>query len=873
MNRTEAKKRTAELRDQIRHHDYVYFVEARSEISDREYDRLYAELKGLEARFPDLVTPDSPTQRAGGEPLKEFKSVSHAVPMMSLDKTYSIEELREFDSRVRKLLPNEKVEYVLEPKIDGVSISVRYEDGKLALGATRGDGTTGDDIAANLKTIRSIPLSLRVEDGRARPPGAPRVLEVRGEAYITVEDFNKLNAEREKAGEPLFQNPRNTAAGSLKQLDPAIAAKRPLRAIFYAVAEGMDFKKQSEVLDGLKKFGFPTHRYWWICQDIEEVIAHAAELQKLEARLPFEIDGAVVKVNDLDQWKRLGVTANAPRYAIAYKYSHEQAQTKLKDITIQVGRTGTLTPVAELEPVFLAGSTISRATLHNEEEIKRKDIRIGDTVIIEKAGEVIPAVISFVKEKRPHDAKEFDFFKHIHGKCPACGGPVARDPRFIAAKCPNCKLEIRDPNFDSNYSGEQCPKCGTSVKRDAKYVNWLCENIAGCPAQGVRRIEHFSMRSALDIEGLGGVVAETLVESGLAKEPPDLFELTVNRLATLNLGTVQEPRVFGEKNAAKVINAISRARKYTLARWLHALGIQNVGETTAHHLSNIHRDLEDIADSPILSGILQIERLRERMTKANPRGRKHTGKTKQEKKDQTLEFDRVKSEFLSALSDFKKEIDRRVQHSPRMNDEIETQRLNLSKKLSEAKREHDALSQEIEEHIKASRKLPKGKKPRLTELQSEMLRLEERICKAGVSEEIGSVVAESVLNFFVLEMGRKLLRRLKSLGISPQGGLSKSGAAANVMAQPFAGKTFVLTGSLASITRDKAAEEIRSRGGSVTGSVSKNTDVLVAGKESGAKLDKAHKLGVKTIDEEEFLKMLKRASSPGGGRQAELNLG
>jgi len=391
MNRTEARKRIAELRDQIRHHDYLYFVEARSEISDREYDRLFAELKGLEGEFPDLVTPDSPTQRAGGEPLKEFKSVRHAVPMMSLDKTYSIEELREFDGRVRKLLPNEKVEYVLEPKIDGVSISVRYDDGKLALGATRGDGTTGDDITANLKTVRAIPLRLRTKH-------PPKLLEVRGEAYMPVEDFKKLNAEREKAGEPLFQNPRNTTAGSLKQLDPSLVAKRPIQAIFYAVAEGGEFKKQSEVLEGLKKFGFPTHHYWWVCQDIEEVISHTAELQKLEAKLPFEIDGAVVKVNDLEQWKHLGVTASAPRYAIAYKYSHEQAETKLKDITIQVGRTGTLTPVAELEPVFLAGSTISRATLHNEEEINRKGIQIGDTVIIEKAGQVIRAVVGVARE-------------------------------------------------------------------------------------------------------------------------------------------------------------------------------------------------------------------------------------------------------------------------------------------------------------------------------------------------------------------------------------------------------------------------------------------------------------------------------------------
>ena len=544
MNRTEATKRIAELRDQIRHHDHLYFVEARSEISDREYDRLYAELKGLEAEFPDLVTPDSPTQRASGEPLKEFKSVRHAVPMMSLDKTYSIEELREFDVRIRKLLPDEKIQYVLEPKIDGVSISVTYEDGKFILGATRGDGTTGDDITANLKTIRAIPLQL----GAKHPP---EHLEVRGEAYIAVADFKKLNAQREKDGEPPFQNPRNTAAGSLKQLDPAIVARRPLQAIFYAVAEGGKFKTQSEVLEALKSLGFPTHRHWWICRDIEEVIARAAELQTLEAKLPFEIDGAVVKLNSFDQWARLGATANAPRYAIAYKYSHERAQTKLKDITIQVGRTGTLTPVAELEPVFLAGSTISRATLHNEEEIKRKDIRIGDTVIIEKAGEVIPAVIGYVNEKRPREAREFDFFKHIHGKCPACGGPVARDPEFVA---------------------------------------WRCENIA-CPAQLKRTIGHFAGRNAMDIEGCGEVLVNQLVDKNLVRDVADLYSLTVEQLANLER--------MAEKSATNVVTAIAESKNRELWRLIHGLGILHVGEGGARKLADHFHDLEALASASL----------------------------------------------------------------------------------------------------------------------------------------------------------------------------------------------------------------------------------------------------------------------------------
>jgi len=671
MNRTEARKRIAELRDQIRHHDHLYFVEARSEISDREYDRLYAELKGLEAEFPDLVTPDSPTQRASGEPLKEFKSVRHVVPMMSLDNTYSIEELREFDARVRKLLPNEKVEYVLEPKIDGVSISVRYEHGQLAVGATRGDGTTGDDITANLRTIRAIPLQLNVKH-------PPTRIEVRGEAFMAVEDFKKLNALREKAGEPLFQNPRNTTSGSLKQLDPALVAQRPLQAIFYAVAEGGEFKTQADVLEGLKKLGLPTHKHWWLCKNgIDEVIGRLVQFQMFEEELPFEIDGAVVKVNSFDQWKRLGVTAKAPRYAIAYKYSHEQAQTKLKDITIQVGRTGTLTPVAELEPVFLAGSTISRATLHNEEEIKRKDIRIGDTVVIEKAGEVIPAVIGVVKEKRPRDAKEFDFFKHIHGKCPACGGPVARDPEFVA---------------------------------------WRCENIA-CPAQLKRTIGHFASRNAMDIEGCGEMLVNQLVDKNLVHDVADLYSLTVEQLAGLER--------MAEKSARNVVSAIAASSSRDLWRLIHGLGILHVGEGAARKLADHFHDLDALASASM-----------------------------------------------------------------------------------------DDLQQ---------------------------------------AEDVGPVMAQSIRDFFDNPRNQAVIEKLRKAGLKMKEKAAPRAAATG----SFAGKTVVVTGTLRKLSREEAKEALRKAGATVTDSVSNKTDFLIVGEDAGSKLDKANKLGVKTLNEQEFLKMLK----------------
>ncbi|HXI82587.1 MAG TPA: NAD-dependent DNA ligase LigA [Verrucomicrobiae bacterium] len=668
MNRAAAKKRIAELRDQIRHYDHLYHVEAKSEISDFEYDKLYAELKALEQQFPDLVTPDSPTQRGSGRPLKEFKSVRHSVPMMSLDNTYNIEELREFDGRVRKLLPDEKVEYVLEPKIDGVSITVRYEDGQLAVGATRGDGTTGDDITANLKTIRAIPLQLRVKN-------PPKQLEVRGEAYIPVEDFKKLNAAREKAGEPLFQNPRNTAAGSLKQLDPATVAQRPLQAIFYAVAEGGEFTKQSDVLEALKEFGFVTHRYWWICKGIEEVIAHIGELQELEEKLPFEIDGAVIKVNNLDQWKRLGATAKAPRFAIAYKYSHEQAQTKLKDITIQVGRTGTLTPVAELEPVFLAGSTISRATLHNEEEINRKEIQIGDTVIIEKAGQVIPAVVGVAKQGTSKRRK-FKLDEYLDGKCPVCKGPIARDPEFVA---------------------------------------WRCENIA-CPAQLKRTIGHFASRGAMDIEGMGEVLVNQLVDKNLIHDVADIYALTVEQLADLER--------MAEKSATNVVTAVAESKRRELWRLIHGLGILHVGEGGARKLADYFHDLNALASAGI---------------------------------------------------------------------------------------------EELQE-----------------------------------AEDVGPVMAQSVHDFFHNPRNQAVIEKLRKAGLK----MKEKAAPKATATGPFAGKTVVVTGTLAKFSRDEAKDALRKAGATVTDSVSKKTDFVVVGEDAGSKLDKATKLGVKTLTEPEFLRML-----------------
>jgi len=570
MNRTQAQARIERLRAELNRHNRLYYVETRPEISDQEYDRLYRELSDLETQFPEFVAPDSPTQRVGGEPLKAFRSIAHLQPMMSLDNTYNFEELRAFDTRVRKLLPGEQVEYVLEPKIDGVSISLRYVHGRLLLGATRGDGTTGDDITANIRTIKSIPLSLSPVLNRnlALNPNLkpPPLLEVRGEAYMPLTGFQKMNAARARAGEESLANPRNATAGSLKQLDPRIVAQRPLAAVFYAIgavdagagAPAAAFcPTQAAVLETLKALGLPTPQYWWVCRDMEEVIRRTADFQQRAADLPYEIDGAVVKVNRRDQWTRLGATAKAPRYAIAYKYSHEQARTRLRAITIQVGRTGVLTPVAELEPVALAGSTIARATLHNEEEIKRKDIRVGDLVIVEKAGEVIPAVVGVAPDQRPPDTRPFDIQQHLRGQCPACGGPIRRDPEFVA---------------------------------------WRCANIA-CPAQLKRRLEHFALRRAMDIEGLGEVLINQLVEKQLVQDVADLYSLTAAQLAGLDR--------MGEKSAANVVAAIEASKQRAWWRLLHGLGILHIGEGAARKLADHFVSLDKLmaADVPALESV------------------------------------------------------------------------------------------------------------------------------------------------------------------------------------------------------------------------------------------------------------------------------
>jgi len=682
MTLAQAKARHAELVEEIRRHDHAYYVEAKPAISDFAYDQLYHELLDLEKRFPELATADSPSQRVGGKPLSEFKPSEHLVPMMSLDNTYSQDEVRQFVERVQKFVPNEKLDWCVEPKIDGVAVNLRYENGIFTVGATRGDGMTGDDITANLKTIRSLPLQLQrragVSPARDRRDDCPALLEVRGEVYLTKEVFAKINAERRSAGEEPFANPRNAAAGSLKQLDPRLVARRRLDIVLYGTGKvegGRVPPRQIELLAWLKSLGFKTPEKYWHCRSVDELLRAIDELDGIRDRFPYETDGAVIKLNSIPLRERLGATSKAPRWGMAYKYAPDQAETKLKAITVQVGRTGALTPVAELEPVFLAGTTVKRATLHNQDQIRRLDVRVGDTVVIQKAGEIIPEVVRVVTDKRTGTEKVFHFPK----ECPECGSKVSK---------------------------------GAAAEGEAAV--WRCTN-PDCPAQIRGRIEHWCSRGAMDIEGGGEVLVAQLVKNALVKDVADLYRLKLDDLANLER--------MGEKSARNFLDGIEASKSRDMWRVLYGLGILHVGAGVAKTLGRSFPDL----DAVFAASVDQL-----------------TG-----------------------------------------------------------------------------------------------------------AEDIGEVIADSIVQWYAEPRNRQLIERLRKAGINFKSSLYSPQAGAG----PFAGKTFVLTGTLPTLTREEATAKIEALGGKVSSSVSKKTDYVLAGDDAGSKLDKAQKLGVKIIDEKEFLKL------------------
>lgn len=740
FEQADTARRVADLRVQLDHHNRLYYTDAAPEISDAEYDKLFRELEELEATHPELMDPNSPTQRVGSDPIEGFKQVEHLTPMLSIDDVFELDaddhevpqaELIAFYQRLQKNLGRDQVEVTIEPKIDGVAVTLVYRNGQLDYAATRGDGRTGDDITHNVRTIRSIPLTL--------PSGAPELIEVRGEIFMPNAAFARMNEERDELGEPTFVNPRNATAGTLKQLDSKIAATRPLEFLAHGLGayDGPALRNEKELSQKLGELGLPRNHPLIPASSLNDVLGAVARIDQERHDLAFATDGAVIKVFNYEERSILGFRSRAPRWAAAYKFRPEQKETLLKAISIQVGRTGVLTPVAELEPVFVSGTTVSRATLHNEEEIQRKDIRLGDTVLIEKAGEIIPAIVRVITDKRPAEAHRFSLPDHIDHQCPSCGGPIAKEEGFVA---------------------------------------WRCSNFE-CPAQAVSKIKQFASRKALDIEGVGETVAEALVKRGLCRTPLDLFNLTAEELGALNLGTDEEPRRFGDKNAAKVVSALEAAQNRPLDRWLFAMGIRQVGESAARELARLHPDLQSLSRSEILQQIVTA----------------------------------------STLETKRKQISPRNKDNPPTNEE--------DKNLRQAA--HDELKQRISG-------------------------LKEALAPYEISADVGIVVADSVITFFKSAAGQHVVDRMRALSINPKPEVYLPRPSEVDRSElPLAGKTMVLTGTL-SVSRGDMKKRLESLGAKVSGSISQNTDYLLAGEGGGSKRDKAEKLGVRIIGEDDL---------------------
>ena len=679
--------RIAELRRLIRHHEERYYVLADPEIADAEFDALMAELERLESEYPDLVTEDSPTQRVSGRVASGFASVDHAAPMLSLDNAYSEEELRAFHDRVRRGLgadADSDIAYVAELKIDGLSLALTYVDGRLARGATRGDGLHGEDVTANVKTIRAIPLVLR-----DAPPGR---IEIRGEVYLPRRAFGRMNEEREREGEPPFANPRNAAAGTMRNLDPTLVSKRGLSAFFYQVVTASgpaDLSRHAATLRTLRAWGLPVESHWQECRGIDALVAFCEEWRDKRRGLDFDTDGVVVKIDRIELRDRLGSTSKFPRWAVAFKFPAEQRTTRLLRIDVNVGRTGAVTPFAVLEPVVIAGSTVSMATLHNADDIARKDIREGDWVLVEKAGDVIPRVV----------------------------GPV---------------LTKRQAESATWVMPTTCPRCGSTLHKEEDEAIWRCDNTS-CPARLQRGLEHFASRSAMNIEGLGESLIAQLIEQGLVRSYSDVYALTAQQIADLTSQSTRSDgrsivRRFGDKNAAKVIHEIDRSRSNDLWRVLYGLGIRHIGERAAQVLARAFGSIDALSTA-------------------------------------TLE----------------------------------------------------ALQQ---------------------------------------TAEVGPVLAQSVRAWFDEPRNRELVDRLREAGVRMEVPASERAAAASAATGPLAGRTYVVTGTLASMSREEATAAIERLGGKVAGSVSRKTTAVIVGSDAGSKAEKARQLDIPMLDEAAFLQLL-----------------
>ncbi|MEW6707709.1 MAG: NAD-dependent DNA ligase LigA [Pseudomonadota bacterium] len=680
MEKKTPAERAAELRRLLHYHAHRYYVLDDPELPDAEYDKLFSELQALEQAHPDLRTLDSPTQRVLGQVLPGFMPVRHTVPMLSIRTETDTEDSGAvaFDARVRRELglgpTDAPVEYATELKFDGLAINLRYERGVLVQAATRGDGEVGEDVTQNIRAIGQIPLRLRGAE--------PAVLEVRGEVYMRRDDFERANERQREKGDKTFVNPRNAAAGAVRTLDPAVARQRPLSFFAYGLGDVQGWEippTHSGLMDALQSLGLPVDGDRAVVHGAQGLVEFHRRIAAKRDALPFDIDGVIYKVNSRALQQRLGFVSREPRWAVAHKYPAQEQMTQVRGIDVQVGRTGKLTPVAKLVPVFVGGTTVSNATLHNEDETRRKDVRIGDTVIVRRAGDVIPEVVAVVPDRRPADAGEpFDLYKRLGGKCPICGSDITRE------------------------EGE---------------VDWRCSGGLFCPAQRKQALLHFAGRRAMDIEGLGDKLVDQLVDGGIVRTLPDLYKLGVAKLAALER--------MADKSAQNLVDALHKSKQTTLARFLYALGIRHVGETTAKDLARHFGALDRILDASL---------------------------------EQLLEV-----------------------------------------------------------------------------------------------PDVGPVVAQSIRTFFDQPHNREVVEQLRAAGVSWD---EHEGAAAHAAPRPLAGKTFVLTGTLPSMTRDEAKDLIEGAGGKVAGSVSRKTHYVVAGSEAGSKLDKAQELGVPVLDEEGLRQLL-----------------
>jgi DNA ligase (NAD+) len=770
----QAKSELERLAREIAHHDTLYYAQDAPEVSDAVYDALRARNTAIEARFPELVREDSPSLRVGAAPAAAFAKVRHRVPMLSLGNAFADEDITDFVDRVRRFLglkATDDLAITAEPKIDGLSISIRYEDGRLVEAATRGDGAEGENVTQNVRTIREIPHRLT---GR----GVPETIDVRGEIYLAHEDFARLNAQQSAAGARVFANPRNAAAGSLRQLDPKITASRPLRFFAYTWGEisKLPAPTQSGVIAAFARWGLPVNEHMRLCHSPEELLAYYREIASHRAKLGYDIDGVVYKVDRLDLQDRLGFVSRSPRWAIAHKFPAEQAQTVLQNIDIQVGRTGALTPVAKLVPVTVGGVVVSNATLHNEDEIARKDVRIGDTVIVQRAGDVIPQIVAIMPELRPAGAHKF----HFPTRCPVCGSEAVRE--------------------SDEFGGQD------AVRR--------CTGGLICAAQAKERLKHFVSRLAFDIEGLGDERIELFFEEGLIRQPADIFTLEArDRQSNAPLA---ERKGFGAKSVENLFRSIAARRKIGLERFIFALGIRHIGETTARDLAKAFSTLDAFREAIDAAAAARPGPHYRRLMAVPGLGPKT-----------------AEAIMLHLAKKGTHGSDLFSSHPPSIAAAITGIKGVRSAAVEALERAFLSVKDLVETAQKAAAKQPGEEYRELAGLQG-----------------IGEVATDALLDFFHEQHNRSALQALlKEVTVEPY---------RPIIAQrsPVVGKTVVFTGSLVRLTRNEAKAQAERLGAKVAGSVSRKTDYVIAGAEAGSKLDKAQEFGVKVLTEDEWLALI-----------------